>query len=161
MLGDDTRAHPGDENAQDDARSQLGSDLSQPFGSHAFGSICGQQVWCDREEPQQRRSEHEKRKALCERHDRQRYRLSGGKRDGEAAVGKPVAQRQQQEDPDGQSELVERRDQSDPCVADPEVVGNQRDDRMDIIGVRRHHRRGDRERGFLRGRQSCRMVQPR
>ena len=124
--------------------------MPQPFGRDALRCVGGQQVGRDGKEAEQRRTDGKQRQSLGQRHHDQPAALADGEQDGQRAVGKAVAQRQQEQDTQRQRQLVQCRHQPDLRSPDAEMARDIADDRVDVVCIRGHHRGSDGEPVFLR-----------
>ena len=148
------------QNAENNAGGEECRYLAQPFRGDPFGSISRQQVGSDCEETEESGSRGKTDKPFRESHQGQRQRLAGGEDYREPPVGIPISQRQQEKDPDGQSDLIEGGYDPDASFGRSKVFGHLADDGMDVIGIGSHDRRSKRERVFLFARKPRQIAHP-
>ena len=116
--------------------------MADASGSNPPGHISGQQIGRDGDKAEQGRSGDKCCEASRQRHRQHRQKLPGDKYRYKLAVVDPVAEWQQQQYAQRERYLVERRSKPDGRAADAEFFGNRRDQRMNIIGIGHHRRRG-------------------
>ena len=127
------------QDAADHAGGQRRGDLPQPFRRHPFGRISRQEVRRDGREAQEC-GPGDKHPELCRQsHHDQPGQLSSREDGRQLAVRDPVAEWQQQQDAQRQRNLVQRWNKPDLGRRDSKVLCHKRNDRMDVVGVRRHH----------------------